>query len=344
VVFTETVATRPALAGFVYRGRAFCYTNGMGLFLLVYLFAIALTALTIVWAASLARKSGQRLHQVFFFFVIVNDLVSLADLLFRFLPARLGSPAGGLGPTISGFLVFPLMAAFSLLVVDFLLALAGRLFPKLLKKIYAAYWGLLFLGFLAAEFRHIVDKDMRLTDLLMPFFAGAIIASGLGSSFFVLERARAIHGPGERRFVRRVSGYFFAAFLIFGWLFYGPLAVDHDWLIVSRSLLGLAYLLAPLAWLQARFRETKAALLTRLNGAGEILDRWLEIRNLSPRERQIARYVLEGKSNKAIEKELFIGGRTVESHLYSIYRKLGVKNRLQLARLAAAEAERQVRP
>jgi DNA-binding CsgD family transcriptional regulator len=333
VVFTETVAPRPALAGFVYRGRAFCYTNGMGLFLLVYLFAIALTALTIVWAASLARKSGQRLHQVFFFFVIVNDLVSLADLLFRFLPARLGSPAGGLGPTISGFLV-----------VDFLLALAGRLFPKLLKKIYAAYWGLLFLGFLAAEFRHIVDKDMRLTDLLMPFFAGAIIASGLGSSFFVLERARAIHGPGERRFVRRVSGYFFAAFLIFGWLFYGPLAVDHDWLIVSRSLLGLAYLLAPLAWLQARFRETKAALLTRLNGAGEILDRWLEIRNLSPRERQIARYVLEGKSNKAIEKELFIGGRTVESHLYSIYRKLGVKNRLQLARLAAAEAERQVRP
>jgi len=33
--------------------------------------------------------------------------------------------------------------------------------------------------------------------------------------------------------------------------------------------------------------------------------------------------------------------RTVESHLYSIYRKLGVKNRLQLARLAAAETERE---
>lgn len=77
--------------------------------------------------------------------------------------------------------------------------------------------------------------------------------------------------------------------------------------------------------------------LTRLSGAGAALDIWLEQTNLSPRERQIARCVLEGKSNAVIEKELFIGRRTVESHLYSIYRKTGVKNRLQLARLAASE-------
>jgi DNA-binding CsgD family transcriptional regulator len=245
---------------------------------------------------------------------------------------------------VSGFLAFPLMAAFSFLVVDFLLALVGRPFPKLLKKIYAGYWGLLFLGFLAAEFRQIVDKDLRLTNLLMPFFASAIIVSGLGSSLFVFRCARATHDAGERRFARRVSGYYFAAFFIFGWLFYGPLPIERDWRVLTRSLLGLAYLLVPLAWQHARFRETKDALLTRLSGAGEMLDRWLEAGNLSPRERQITRCVLEGKSNKAIEKELFIGRRTVESHLYSVYRKLGVKNRLQLARLAAAEAERQTRP
>lgn len=343
-VFTEPVATRPSRAGLVYRGRGFCYISGVGLFFTVYLVAVTLTALTVGWAASLAKKSGQRLHQVFFFFVLVNDLVCLAEVLLRFLPARAGSPAGGIGPMISGFLTFPLMAAFSFLVVDFLLALAGRPFPGLLKKIYAVYWGLLFFGFLVAEFRQIVDKDMRLTNRLMPFFALAIIASGLGSSFLVFRGARAIRDTSERRFVRRMSGYFFAAFSIFGWLFYGPLPIARDWRILTRSLLGLAYLLGPLAWQHVRLRATKDALLTRLTGAGETLDRWLETRNLSPRERQIARCVLEGKSNKAIERELFIGGRTVESHLYSVYRKLGIKNRLQLARLAAAEAERQDRP
>lgn len=341
--FTETIAPGGSPPGVVYSRFGFCYISSVGLFIPVYLIAIALAALTIGWAASLAKKSGQKLHQAFFFFVVVNDLVGLTDILFRFLPARLGSPPGGFGPTISGFLVFPLMAAFSYFVVNFQLALAGLPFPKLLKKIFFGYWGLLFVGFLAAEFRQIVYKDFRLTNRLMPFFDMAIIALGLGSSLFVFVRGRAIPDPRERRFVRTMSGYFFAAFIVFGILFYAPLRLGPGWSAMVRSLLGFVYLLPLLAWQQVRFGETKDARLTRLTGAEIVLDRWLESGNLSPRERQIALCVLEGKSNTAIEKELFIGGRTVESHLYSIYRKLGVKNRLQLARLAAAETERQDR-
>jgi len=40
--------------------------------------------------------------------------------------------------------------------------------------------------------------------------------------------------------------------------------------------------------------------------------------------------VLEGKSNKEIENELYISQKTVKAHLYSIYKKLNDKNRLQL--------------
>jgi len=312
----------------------------VGLFIPVYLLAISLTALTAGWAASLARKSGQRLYQVFFFFVAVNDLVSLIDILFRFLPARVGSSGGEAGPLLSGFLIFPLMAAFSYLVIAFQLELAGISFPRLLKRIFAGYWGLLFCGFLAAEYRFVVDKDVRLTNQLMPFFNVAIIASGLGASVFAFVRSGTIRNARERRLVRTMSAYLFAVFVVFGVLFFGPLRLNPTWRVLGRSLLGFAYLLAPLAWLQVRFRETKDALLTRLTGAGDVLKRWLEGRNLSPRERQIALCVLEGKSNKSIEQELFIGKRTVESHLYSIYQKLGVKNRLQLARLAAAETEK----
>jgi hypothetical protein len=43
-----------------------------------------------------------------------------------------------------------------------------------------------------------------------------------------------------------------------------------------------------MAWQRVLFLETKDALLTRLAGAGKALDRWLETRSLSPRERQIA--------------------------------------------------------
>ena len=51
---------------------------------------------------------------------------------------------------------------------------------------------------------------------------------------------------------------------------------------------------------------------------------------LTKREQEIIVFILEGKTNKNIEKELFISWRTVKSHLYNIYRKLKVHNRLQL--------------
>lgn len=54
---------------------------------------------------------------------------------------------------------------------------------------------------------------------------------------------------------------------------------------------------------------------------------------LSPREVEIVTLVLEGRSNHGIEEELFISQRTVKNHLYNIYRKLRVKNRLELFRL-----------
>ena len=51
---------------------------------------------------------------------------------------------------------------------------------------------------------------------------------------------------------------------------------------------------------------------------------------LTRREQQIFMFVLDGKSNKEIENELYISYKTVKAHLYNIYKKLNVQNRLQL--------------
>jgi len=51
---------------------------------------------------------------------------------------------------------------------------------------------------------------------------------------------------------------------------------------------------------------------------------------LSPRERQVGDLAVLGFSSSEIGRRLFIGVRTVETHLKHIYDKVGVRSRAQL--------------
>jgi DNA-binding CsgD family transcriptional regulator len=60
---------------------------------------------------------------------------------------------------------------------------------------------------------------------------------------------------------------------------------------------------------------------------------------LSPQESQIAQLAAQGLSNKEISERLFLSHRTVGSHLYRMFPKLGVTSRAQLASALLASPE-----
>jgi ATP/maltotriose-dependent transcriptional regulator MalT len=59
---------------------------------------------------------------------------------------------------------------------------------------------------------------------------------------------------------------------------------------------------------------------------------------LTKRERQIAELVTDRKTNREIAEQLFLSGKTIESHLRNVFVKLGVSSRVEVAR--AVERER----
>ena len=66
---------------------------------------------------------------------------------------------------------------------------------------------------------------------------------------------------------------------------------------------------------------------------------------LTEREREVCALVVAGSSNAQVAAALFISPRTVEHHLHSIYRKVGVRSRAQLAaRVGAAAPKTSVSP
>jgi DNA-binding CsgD family transcriptional regulator len=60
------------------------------------------------------------------------------------------------------------------------------------------------------------------------------------------------------------------------------------------------------------------------------LEKIFEKYKITPREQEIIDLIIKGASNKDIEKKLFISDSTVRNHIYNIYQKLDVQNRIEL--------------
>jgi DNA-binding CsgD family transcriptional regulator len=82
-------------------------------------------------------------------------------------------------------------------------------------------------------------------------------------------------------------------------------------------------------------RERSLDALRRLGSAGRrAAAAALGPESLTRREQEVARLAATGMTAKEIAQALFVGRRTVETHLASIYAKLGVDSKVQLIRRA----------
>ncbi|WP_232839206.1 helix-turn-helix domain-containing protein, partial [Streptomyces triticisoli] len=83
-----------------------------------------------------------------------------------------------------------------------------------------------------------------------------------------------------------------------------------------------------LPWLR-RVEEAAAARPARPEGVPAALD------GLAAMERQVAALVMEGATNREIAARLYVSVKTVEATLTRVYRKLGIRSRVDIVRLAA---------
>lgn len=82
-------------------------------------------------------------------------------------------------------------------------------------------------------------------------------------------------------------------------------------------------------WVPAEFLNELTGKVTRLVGAAS-KDHNLANFNLTERETEVVKLVLEGKSNAEVGDRLYISERTVKEHMSKVFQKMNVKDRFQL--------------
>lgn len=135
-------------------------------------------------------------------------------------------------------------------------------------------------------------------------YDAALIAHAQGVRPFDLARTRLLLGEHLRRARRRID------------------ARQH-----LRGALDTFEFLGATPWAERARTELRASGETaRKREPGTIL-------RLSPQELQVARFVAGGYSNKAVAAQLMLSPRTIDAHLRSVFTKLEITSRMDLAHL-----------
>jgi len=144
-------------------------------------------------------------------------------------------------------------------------------------------------------------------------------------------RARRIMDGGRRRSL--ALGTIRILWIAFAW-YYLLLTVFSDipWVFWTLGVWFYLVVILPVVYLRIQLPREFSDLRIVPSQVRDIKSRGAGL-GLSHREVEIVTLVLAGKSNRDIEDELFIAQRTVKNHLYNIYRKLKVKNRVGLLRI-----------
>ncbi len=148
-----------------------------------------------------------------------------------------------------------------------------------------------------------------------------------------LVRARKSKSADNKRLIKSFSILFLlrhvTIFALIGFAFaYGA---QRNLAIAMGRFYFISLNVLPLIWV-IRYVSHYTAEMRKTTDMQKAVDRITSQYHISKRETEILSLLLKGKTNREIEKELFISIHTVKNHIYSIFQKLGVSSRYELIR------------
>ena len=215
-----------------------------------------------------------------------------------------------------------------------------RSFPRLFSVVSTAVYG----AFLVAAFATTPPAITFDGSLVYALSASWYLAGYFGPALRLWRRRRQLPG-WLARLVRRgplVLGPSALGLLVYGYLRLGPFS-GRPWPSLAPLLVVLFFVLVTVELFRDLARGGSALAVATTSAKGAVGRDETRVRRiaarciadpLTKRELEILSLLLEGWRNADIAAKLGLSPHTVKNHVYNVYQKTGVANRIELARLA----------
>jgi len=296
----------------------------------VLIFDLAAAVAVTVSVARFFRNHGTPALLSYLFYLVFWYALALYMLIFLFAPHVLPASAQRGYLLFNSVFIVPLNGVIAYFFADFIWKWLNKTMPWLLRLGLP----LIFAAILAVYTREILGE---LSSEAQPEAFLLSVPASMGLMFACLLLAALYAAVASRRMEDRERGRSLRLFalvnvcgLILGFVFvFGTFSIlSNDWQNAIGSLILVSVNITAWGFARRFFRghaRAIAAELARADLSG------LKARyEISPRECEIISLMIAGKSNREITEALYISPETVKKHVYNIYRKIEIKNRVQL--------------
>jgi DNA-binding CsgD family transcriptional regulator len=296
--------------------------------LLVLVLAVATGLVTATFSGLLVHSRRTAFFRYFLASILLFNLLVLAGLVYRYVELQLRQPDAPVGPellpVLLAIMVLPKLAwLYAFLSMAFVAP--GEDLPSWFHRRFGALAALIFVAWVGLPFVGRGPGGSAIAEAVGVVTEVAVLGGALAGCVYLLFRAGSAPAGSRRLSLRILGGGYLVVLGVM------TLSVTLGWLrvegqsarqVLFNSAVIVVYNLFSLAWI-LRFQP--------LGSSAEPAA--LERYGITPREREIIELIGEGHTNQEIAEKLFISVATVKDHNSNIFRKTGVRNRVELANL-----------
>ena len=302
-----------------------------------YIIEVTISVLTVLAVLHFYHRYSLKFYRTFAYCIITGNIYSILSYLGHYLTEVIfREDTVGVAVKAKLSLIFNFMGMpFMLLCLFFIVVLFRDLFGKpvtpALKRgslVFGLFMAVLAVSIYIDLFSGDFSSLGRAISNVLEILILLILAAGVGQGFYYL---REIKDRQHRRVLLVFTLLFLGMFVI--------LAVHIKFIpgLFSDIIVLLPWELILLIYMVKKMNEfylLQPGLLARSRSLEKVYRKY----RITEREQEIIALICRGKTNRDIEDALFISLQTVKNNIYNIFKKLNVKNRVELVNFIRTQA------